>query len=55
MMNSSHSQTHNPGKAMGTEVMEAFGPSDIYCSLSLSGVNVVMVDGQSHHPQGYLL
>ena len=54
-MSSSHSQTHDLGKVMGTKVMEAFGPSDIYCSLGLSGANMVMVDSQSHHPQRYPL
>ena len=54
-MSSSHSQTHDPGKATGTEAMEAFGPSNIYCSLGLSGADVVMVDGQSHHPWRYPL
>ena len=54
-MSSCHLQTHGLGKVMGTKVMEAFGPSDIYCSLSPLGANVVMVDGQSLHPQGYSL
>ena len=49
------SQTHSLGKVMGTKTMEAFGPSDIYCSLDPSGANVVMVDGWSHHPQRYPL
>ena len=54
-MSSGCSQTHNQGMAMGTEVMGTFGPSDVYCSLSLLGANVMMVDGWSHHPQGYSL
>ena len=37
---------------MGNQVMEAFGLSNIYCGLSLSGANVVMVDGWNHHPCG---
>ena len=32
--------------------MEACGLSNFYCSLDLSGANVVMVDGQSHPPRG---
>ena len=48
-MSSGHSQTHKPGKAMGTEAMGAFGPSNIYCGLGLLGADVLMVDGQSHH------
>ena len=40
---------------METEVMEAFGPSNVYCGLSPLGANVVMVDSQSHHPQRYPL
>ena len=40
---------------MGTELTEAFGPSNIYCSLIPLGADVVMVDGQSHHPQRYPL
>ena len=54
-MSSHHPQTLGPGKVMGTEVMEAFGPSDDYCGLGPLGANMVMVDGQSHHPQGYPL
>ena len=34
---------------MGTEVTEAFGPSDIYYGLGPLGADGVMVDGQSHH------
>ena len=34
---------------------EGNGPSDDYCSLGLWGADVVMVDIQSHHPQGYPL
>ena len=45
-MSSCHSQILGPGKVMGTEVMEAFGPSGIYCSLGPLGANVVMVDSQ---------
>ena len=30
--------------------MEAFDLSNIYCILSLSGANEVMVDDQNHHP-----
>ena len=40
---------------MGNEVMEAFGLSNIYCSLDPLGADVAMVDGQSHHPQRYPL
>ena len=40
---------------MGSKAMEACHLSNIYCSLGLSGTNMVMVDGQSHPPQGYLL
>ena len=40
---------------MGTEATEAFGPPNIYCSLSPSGADVVMVDGWSHHPQRHPL
>ena len=43
-MSSGCSQTHVLGKAMGTEVMETFGPFDIYYGLSLSGADMVMVD-----------
>ena len=49
------SQTHDLGKVMGSEVTEACGLSDIYCSLGLLRADVVMVDGQSHPPQAYLL
>ena len=40
---------------MGTEVTEAFGPSNVYYSLGPLGADVVMVDSQGHHPWGYLL
>ena len=40
---------------MGSEAMEACGLSNIYCSLSLLGANMVMVDSWSNPPQGYLL
>ena len=52
---SCHSQTHDPGKAMGNKVTEAFGLSNVYCSLGLLGANMVMVDGQNHHPQRHPL
>ena len=52
-MSSCHSQTLGLGKVMGTEVMEAFGLSNIYCSLDPLGAGVAMVDGQNHHPQRY--
>ena len=54
-MSSCHSQTHNLGKVMGNEAMEAFGPSNVYCSLGPLEADMVMVDGQSHHPQMYPL
>ena len=54
IMSSSCSQTHDPGKAMGSKVMGAFGPSNIYCGLDLLGADVVMVDGQSTIPWGIL-
>ena len=50
-MNSGHSQTHGPGKVRGTEVMEAFGLSNICYILCLLRANDVMVDDQNHHPQ----
>ena len=50
-MNSGHSQTHSLGKVKGTEVIEAFGLSNIYYVLSLLRANGVMVDDQNHHPQ----
>ena len=50
-MNLCCSQTHDPGKVKGTKVMEAFGLSDVYCILGLSGADGVMVDDHSHHPQ----
>ena len=40
---------------MVTEMVVAFGPSDIYCSLDLLWADVVMFDGQNQHPQGCLL
>ena len=40
---------------MGTEAMEAFGPSNVYYGLGPLRANVVMVDGQSHHPWRHLL
>ena len=40
---------------MGSEVTEAYGLSDVYCSLGLSRANVVMVDGQNHHLQRHPL
>ena len=40
---------------MGTKVMGASGPSDAYHGLGLLGADVVMVDNQSHHSQGYPL
>ena len=43
-MSSCHPQTYDLGKVMGTKAMEAFGPSDIYCSLGSLGADVVMVD-----------
>ena len=55
IMSSYHSQTHGLGKATVTEMVVAFGPSDIYCSLGPSGAGMVMVDGQNQHPQGCLL
>ena len=51
IMNSDHSETHSLGKVKGTEVMEAFGLSDIYYILSLWRADEVMVDNWSHHPQ----
>ena len=49
-MNSCHSQTHDPGKVREIKVMEAFGLSNIYYVLSLSGDNEVKVDNQNHCP-----
>ena len=40
---------------MVTEVMEACGPSDVYCSLSPLGAGMAMVDGWNHHPWRYPL
>ena len=40
---------------MGSKATEACGLSDVYCGLGLLGVDVVMVDGQSHPHKGYLL
>ena len=42
-MSSCHSQTHGLGKVMGTGVMVAFGPSDVYCGLNPFGAGMVMV------------
>ena len=50
-MNSSHSQTHSLGKVRGTDVIEAFGLSNVYYVLGLLRANEVMVDDQNHHPQ----
>ena len=36
---------------MGTEVIEAFGLSNIYYILSLLRADRVMVDNWNHHPQ----
>ena len=52
-MSSCHSQTHSLGKVMGAEVMEAFGPSNVYYSLNPLGASVAMVDIWNHHPQRY--
>ena len=52
-MSSCHSQTLSPGKVMVTEMMEAFGLSDVYCGLAPLGASVAMVDGWNHHPQRY--
>ena len=54
-MSSCHSRTPDLGKVMGTEAMEAFGLSDVYCSIYPLGANVAMIDIQSHHPQRYPL
>ena len=40
---------------MITEVVVAFCPANIYCSLSPSGAGMAMVDGQNQHPWGCLL
>ena len=55
MMSSYHSQTHGPGKVMVTEVVVAFGPSDVYYSLGPLGAGMAMVDGQNQHPRGLFL
>ena len=44
-----------PGKVRGTEVVEVFGLSNIYCNLGPLGANMVMVDSQSYHPQRHPL
>ena len=51
IMNSGHSQTHGLGKVRGTEVIKAFGLSDVYYILGLLRADEVMVDDQNHHPQ----
>ena len=43
----------NPQSGDGDGNQGDGGPCNIYCGLSLLGANVVMVDGQSHHCQGY--
>ena len=50
-MNSSHSSTHGLGKVKGTEVIEAFGLSNVHFILSLLRANGVMFDDWNHHPQ----
>ena len=50
IMSSCYSWTHDPGKGEGNWGGRGFSLSDIYCNLSPLGANVVMVDGQSHHP-----
>ena len=50
-MNSSCSLTHSLGKVKGTEVIEAFGLSDVYYILSLLRADGVMVNDWNHHPQ----
>ena len=52
--NFGHSQIHSLGKVGGTEVMEAFDLSNIYCILGLSGANEAMVDDGNHHPWRHL-
>ena len=47
-----HSQTQGLGKVMVTEVVVAFGPSDVYYSLRPPGASVAMVGGQNQHPWG---
>ena len=44
-MSSCHSQTHSLGKVMVTEVVEASGPSDVYCGLGPLGAGMAMVVG----------
>ena len=55
IMSSYHSQTHGLGKAILTEAVVVFGPSNVYYGLGPSGASVVMVDGWNQHPQGCLL
>ena len=50
-MNSSHSQTHSLWKVRGTEVIQAFGLSDVYYVLSLLRADRVTVDDQNHYHQ----
>ena len=50
-MSSGCSQMHDLGKVRGTELIEAFGLSDICYILSLLRPNKVKVDDQNHHPQ----
>ena len=54
-MNSSCSRTHGLGKVRGTEVMEAFGLSNVSYILGLLRADEVMVDNQNHHPQTHPL
>ena len=49
-MNSCYSQNPGLGKVTGTEVMEAFGPSDVYCGLYPLEADVAMSDIHSCHP-----
>ena len=51
IMSSCCFQTHGLGKAMATEVVVVFGPSNIYCDLGLWGADVAMVYGQNQLPQ----
>ena len=37
---------------MATEVVVAFGPSNIYCSLGPQGADEAMVDSWNQPPQG---
>ena len=50
-MNFSSSRTHSLGKVKGTEVIEAFGLSNVYYILSLLRANGVTVDNWNYHPQ----